>query len=290
MFGALLVETISAETAPAVQHALGERGLVIPAADGPEALLLEAGGGRVAGFSTISPDKPEDNQDAGLVLELDTDTTLLAVADGAGGIRGGRRASRIALSTLRDSVLYADRESTPLRDIVVAAFEQANLAVIQATRGAATTLTAAIIESRVVQIFHVGDSIGLVTGQRSRVKMQTVAHSPVGFAIAAGYLTEEQAIFHPERHIVSNFVGTHEMLIEVGPKIKMAARDRVLLASDGLTDNLYLEEILSVMRSGPLDDAVGDLALRASERMYRREPTEPGKPDDIVALLFDKRP
>ncbi|MEL6302020.1 MAG: protein phosphatase 2C domain-containing protein [Pseudomonadota bacterium] len=286
----LLVETIPATSPRVDSPVIGERGLVIPAADGPESALVDVGGGRVACFSTISPDKPEDNQDAGLVVELAPETTLLAVADGAGGIRGGRRAARIALSTLRDTALHGKEAGDSYRDTIVKGFEAANLAVIQATRGAATTLTAALIEGRVVQIFHVGDSIGLITGQRSRVKLQTVAHSPVGFAIAAGYLTEEQAIFHPERHIVSNFVGTHEMLIEVGPKITMAARDRVLLASDGLTDNLHLAEIVEEMRTGPLDASVDQMVARASERMLRREPTQPGKPDDIVALLFDKRP
>lgn len=288
--GGLLINVIPASVPPVDSGSLGEAGIVIPAADGPESVSYQVGGGRVAGFSTISPDKLEDNQDTGLILELDSDTTLLAVADGAGGIRGGRKASRIALSTLRDCVRDQYSTTANLKDIVVAAFEQANLSVIQATRGAATTLTAAIIQGRTVQVFHVGDSIGLITGQRSRVKMQTVAHSPVGFAIAAGYLTEEQAIFHPERHIVSNFIGTYEMLIEVGPRLKLAARDRILLASDGLTDNLYLEEIIGLMRQGPLEGAVEELTTKASQRMMRSAPTEPGKPDDIVALLFDKLP
>ena len=285
-----LIDTIPASPAAHPVAALPDNGRVLPAADGPERLAADIAGGRVRAFSTLSPDKPEDNQDAALMLQLDEDSALLAVADGAGGIAGGRRAARMALSTLRDSVANAAPGEEGRRDAVIAGFEEANLAVIRATRGAATTLTAALVEGRMVQVFHVGDSVGLVTGQRSRVKMQTVAHSPVGFAIAAGYLTEEQAIYHPERHIVSNFVGTHEMLIEVGPRIRMAARDRILLASDGLTDNLHLAEILAHMRSGPLDGALDALVSRAGERMRMLKPTDPGKPDDIVVILFDKRP
>ncbi|MEM0927234.1 MAG: hypothetical protein AAGJ83_14415, partial [Planctomycetota bacterium] len=75
----LLVETIPVTSPRVDAPVIGERGLVIPAADGPESALVDVGGGRVACFSTISPDKPEDNQDAGLVVELAPETTLLAV-------------------------------------------------------------------------------------------------------------------------------------------------------------------------------------------------------------------
>ncbi|MEL6199258.1 MAG: serine/threonine protein phosphatase, partial [Pseudomonadota bacterium] len=135
---------------------------------------------------------------------------------------------------------------------------------------------------------HVGDSLALITGQRSTIKLQTVAHSPVGFAIAAGFLTEEQAIYHPERHIVSNFVGTVDMIIEVGPTVKLAKFDTVLVASDGLSDNLHLAEIIERMRRGPLDRSLEQLVELATQRMLRPKPMEPGKADDIAVILYRK--
>lgn len=265
-------------------------GRLLPDHDGPERHQAEVGGGRVEVYCAISPEKPADNQDSLMVLELDADTAVLAVADGAGGIHGGRRASRTALETLRNAILGADRSETQLRTIILNAMEQANLAVIEYTRGAATTLTVVTIEGREARAFHVGDSIALITGQRGAVKLQTVAHSPVGFAIAAGFLTEEQAIYHPERHIVSNFVGTVDMIIEVGSTVTLAHYDTILLASDGLTDNLHLAEIIDSMRKGPLDESLEQLVERAHQRMREPRPHEPGKADDLAVIVFRKRP
>ncbi len=263
-------------------------GRILPVLDGPERLGIDVGGGRAEVFCAISPEKPNDNQDSAMVLELDAETVVLAVADGAGGIQGGRRASRLALSTLRDSLLAADRGEHSLRDLVLSAMELANAAVVEQTRGAATTLTIVAIEGREARAFHVGDSVALITGQRTAVKLQTVAHSPVGFAIAAGFLTEEQAIYHPERHIVSNFVGTEDMIIEVGPTVKLARFDTILLASDGLSDNLHLSEILLRMRRGPISDALENLVEVAARRMLNPRPMEPGKADDLAVILYRK--
>lgn len=271
------------------QHLLAlSGGRILPVVDGPERLGIDVGGGRAEVFCAISPEKPSDNQDSAMVLELDADTVVLAVADGAGGIQGGRRASRLALSTLRDSLLGADRGERTLRSLVLSAMELANAAVVRETRGAATTLTIVTVEGRHARAFHVGDSLALITGQRTAVKLQTVAHSPVGFAIAAGFLTEEQAIYHPERHIVSNFVGTQDMIIEVGPTVKLAKFDTILLASDGLSDNVHLSEILANMRRGPLDGSLEDLVALAARRMLNPQPMEPGKADDIAVILYRK--
>ena len=263
-------------------------GRLLPEADGPERIGIAVGGGHAELYCAISPDKPEDNQDSTMLLELDAETAVLAVADGAGGIQGGRRASRLALGTVREALLTADRENQQLRTIVLNAMEQANEAVIRNTRGAATTLTIVTVEGREARAFHVGDSLALITGQRSTVKLQTVAHSPVGFAIAAGFLTEEQAIYHPERHMVSNFVGTVDMIIEVGPTVKLAKYDTILVASDGLSDNLHLAEIIERMRRGPLDGALEQLIELATRRMLRPKPMEPGKADDIAVILYRK--
>ncbi len=55
---------------------------------------------------------------------------------------------------------------------------------------------------------------------------------------------------HEERHLVSNVVGTDDMRIELGPPLKLARYDTVLLASDGLLDNLYTDEIVELIRKG----------------------------------------
>ena len=126
----------------------------------------------------------------------------------------------------------------------------------------------------------------LVTGQRGKVKQQTVSHSPVGYAVESGLLDENEAVHHEDRHIVSNVVGSSDMRIEIGPHLELAARDTVVLATDGLFDNFYVEEIIGRMRTGHLDDVVQRLANEGRERMVHPCEGCPSKPDDMSFIVF----
>ncbi len=126
----------------------------------------------------------------------------------------------------------------------------------------------------------------LVVGQRGKLKLQTVPHSPVGYAVEAGLLDEKEAIHHEDRHLVSNIVGSPEMTIEVGRTLKLRPRDTVVLGSDGLFDNLHVEEITEIVRKGPLAAAASALADICRRRMDEPEPGRPSKPDDLTFLVY----
>ena len=59
--------------------------------------------------------------------------------------------------------------------------------------------------------------------------------------------------------------------------MEMAPRDTLVLASDGLFDNLLPSEIVEFVRSGPLDQAVSDLAEEAQRRMTSQLGSAPCK-------------
>ena len=89
--------------------------------------------------------------------------------------------------------------------------------------------------------------------------------------------------------MISNVIGSEQMHVEMGPPIRMAARDTLVLASDGLLDNLLPSEIVELVRTGPLDRAVGQLAAVAQERMNATADaagTTPSKPDDLTIIAF----
>jgi serine/threonine protein phosphatase PrpC len=262
---------------------------IVPAMDGPDLETVAVGGGVATLYSAVSPAKPGENEDTAGVFPYGPDAAVLAVADGAGGMPGGRRASRLAIGTLAESLRDAHSTGLMLRTAVLNAMEAANLAILQHSRGSATTLTAVSVEGREARSFHVGDSAAFITGQRTAVKLQTVAHSPVGFAVASGFLSELEGIHHAERNVVSNFLGTPEMIIEVGAPIRLAKYDSVLLASDGLTDNLHVGEILDRMRRGDQDDCTRRLVELAARRMREPGNAQPSKPDDLTLILFRKR-
>jgi serine/threonine protein phosphatase PrpC len=76
------------------------------------------------------------------------------------------------------------------------------------------------------------------------------------------------------------------MRIEIGPPIEMAARDTLIVASDGLLDNLLPDEIVDYVRSGPLNQAVAALVTEAQYRMAGSDSDEPSKPDDLTVIAY----
>jgi serine/threonine protein phosphatase PrpC len=244
--------------------------------------------GQLALYVEKDPSKPTPCEDAIAVLRASRDCWVLVVADGVGGIPGGRAASELALKQLAAAIDEAHGESTRVRTAIIDGIERANQALLQMGTGAATTIAVVEIGTDFVRPYHVGDSGILLVGQRGRVKLQTVPHSPVGFAVEAGLLEEHEAIHHELLHVISNVIGTPEMRIEVGPEIPMAARDTLVVATDGLLDNMLAGEIIDTVRTGPLDKAMTTLRETVSRRMrHRPRPgVEPSKPDDCGILLF----
>ena len=181
-------------------------------------------------------------------------------------------------------------DAPELRPAILDAVEEANRQVLALGRGAATTLVVAQLNVTQLRSYHVGDSELVAVGQRGLVKQRVVPHSPTGFAVEAGLLDEDEAVQHDQRHVLFNVIGSPDMRVEVGPSLQLAVRDTVLLATDGLFDNLFIDEIVDTIRKGPLPAAADKLVERARERM-RGEGAgdQPCKPDDLTIVLFRPR-
>lgn len=253
--------------------------------DEPDVLTTPLG--EVVVHTRESPARGRPNEDSAGVVALDRGLILL-VADGVGGAPGGQTASRRAIERLADHGL---KNSGPesLREIVLAGLELSNQEILSLGNGSATTIVCANLQPSesggvLFRSLHVGDSVALVTGQRGRVKHQSISHSPVGYLVEAGVLDEDDAMTHEDRHIVSNLVGSQKMSIDIGPKFELAPHDTVLIASDGVTDNLYSDEIVEIIRKGPLSKAAKELARQTQERMVGG--VDPSKPDDATFVLF----
>ncbi len=243
-------------------------------------------GGEAAAFSDRCPSKPTPNEDAAGLLPLGGGRGVLVVADGLGGRPGGATASARTVECIKRSVTGVGDGEDAMRAAIIEGIEQANRELLEMGTGAATTVAVAEIDGATVRTYHVGDSVILVIGQRGKLKLQTVAHSPVGFGEASGLMDEAEAMSHPERHIVANIVGAHDMRIEVGSRKELAPRDTVVLASDGLVDNLYVGEIADIVRAGPLGDAAGRLVGTCKARMAGTSNDEPCKPDDLTVIVY----
>ncbi|MBT8137561.1 MAG: protein phosphatase 2C domain-containing protein [Gammaproteobacteria bacterium] len=232
-----------------------------------------------------APDKDGSNEDSAAIVPLDRHAVILAVADGVGGSRLAHTASQDTVDALAGIPADNDRGSSS-RAAIVNAIEHANESVRASGNGSATTLALVEIDRHRVRPIHIGDSAVMVVGQRGRLRLQTVAHSPVGYAVEAGVMDEGEAMHHEDRHLVSNVIGARDMRIEIGQSLALARRDTVVLATDGVLDNLHPDELIEYVRVGNIEKAAERVMKAAQQRMLEPEAAAPSKPDDTTLVLY----
>lgn len=243
--------------------------------------------GVLGAFSAKCPGKTTPNEDSAACIPFEDFATVLALADGLGGRADGEQASRVAVEALAGEIRAAQGSQVMLRTAILNGIERANLEVMKLGSGAATTLAVAELNRNFLRTYHVGDSLAMVVNPIVGIKSRTIPHSPVGYALESGLLTSREAMRHEWLHLVSNVVGSREMRIEIGPLIEFAAEDTLLLASDGLFDNVMAEEIVAHLLEAELPQATEHLVQQAQSRMYRRPGEEhPSKPDDLTLLTY----
>ena len=208
------------------------------------------------------------------------------MADGMGGAACGAAASRVTIESLQKVLKDARPSEFGYREAILNGIDAANNQIISLAVGAGSTVATVEIFNNTLRPYHVGDSQIVVVGQRGKVKLQTISHSPVGYAVEAGMLDEHEALHHDDRHVISNYLGYPEMRIEIGPSIPLSRYDTVLVASDGLTDNLQLPEKIEIIRKGKLNKISKELVTLCNRRMNKEDPGHPSKPDDVSFVLF----
>jgi PPM family protein phosphatase len=179
---------------------------------------------------------------------------IFIVADGMGGHAAGEVASEMAVQIVQ-------RELAPIEDLaaedvvqtVGSALRKANRAIHDRTltevdkQGMGTTASVLLIAGTRYVIGQIGDSrvYLLRDGSFSQI---TKDHSYVQEQVDAGFLTPEQARYHPYSNVITRCVGASP---EVEPDIyrgDVRAGDLFLVASDGLTgmvDDRRLAQLLS---------------------------------------------
>jgi protein phosphatase len=217
--------------------------------------------------------------DVGLVREVNEDSLLadppvFVVADGMGGHDGGDIASRIVVEEFARLVAvgYDARRGSQavlatLRDC------QRRLSEYGAThrgsdggrwQGGTTAVIAILVEEDDGPqwlLVNLGDSrIYRFTG--GRLHRVSTDHSVVQELVDSGRITEEQAMVHPERHIVTRALGGPDPPDPDFFVVPLTDAERVLLCSDGVTDLLRDAEIAEVLRTNahPSDAAEGVVA------------------------------
>lgn len=201
---------------------------------------------------------------------------VYVVADGMGGQERGEQASGLATEIIprvvQDRLTARDDVSEAMRR----ALAEANQAIVQAGLGQpvgrrmGTTAVVAVQQNGQVYVAGLGDSRAyLVRG--GRVEQLTVDHSVAQALVTSGVLTPEEARVSPWQHVLHKFLGCAEMSegAEVRP-FTPEAGDRLLLATDGMTNHVYDEDLCIGARTYPdprtWANHLVDLALQRGSR------------------------
>jgi PPM family protein phosphatase len=184
---------------------------------------------------------------------------LFIVADGMGGHAAGEVASEMAVQIVEREL----RAITTLHGDEVAkkvdqALRDANRAIYERTmaevdkQGMGTTASVLLLSGSRYLIGQVGDSrIYLLRNQA--LKQLTKDHSYVQEQVDAGFLTPEQARYHPYSNVITRCVGASDSVEPDTYGGEMKTGDVFLVASDGLTgmvDDRRLAQLLGA-RSSP---------------------------------------
>ncbi|MGC9528581.1 MAG: PP2C family protein-serine/threonine phosphatase [Limnospira sp.] len=191
------------------------------------------------------------NQDA---YHIDPEGRFFIVADGMGGHAGGQEASQIATQTISDYLNSQWDSSDPSPVLLKEAFLAANRAILQdqidhperADMG--TTSVVALFRQEQSWCANVGDS-RLYQLRGHTLNQVTEDQTWVAQAVKRKDLTPEEARVHPWRHVLSQCLGREDLAhIEILP-MEVKDGDRLLLCSDGLTEELPDSVIANQLKS-----------------------------------------
>lgn len=197
------------------------------------------------------------NQDA---YYIDPEGRFFIVADGMGGHAGGQEASRIATQVIQDYLEQHWSSSDPSPALLEAALVQANQAILQDQQShpersdMGTTVVVVVFRDDQPWCAHIGDS-RLYRLRGPKIEQLTEDHTWVAKALRSSDLTPEQARNHPWRHVLSQCLGREDLRQMDIQALEVQAGDRLLLCSDGLTEELSDHSIAAHLKG-----------IRASEK------------------------
>ncbi|MBI5831185.1 MAG: serine/threonine-protein phosphatase [Armatimonadetes bacterium] len=242
------------------------------------------------------------NEDAALRLAEQSLTglgavewSLVALADGMGGHRGGRQASQLALHTLATSLAWQGANAameghSPRWDdngsvvaLLLAAVDEAHRAVAGLAdtgeeRAPGCTLTAGLLVDRRFFLVHVGDSRAYLA-RDGRLEQLTRDDTLVQGLVDGGDLTAAEARSHPSGHVLTQALGQP---VAINPMVGLRLLwpgDRLLFCSDGITESLD-DAALAALLADPRP------AADVAERVVTAALTA-GSRDNVTAIVQD---
>ncbi len=211
---------------------------------------------------------------------------LLVLCDGMGGHAAGDVASSLVVGEL----VHLDGEShgaDGMLSVLEESVTGANACLgqiaekTQSLEGMGTTCIAMMRSGSKLAVANIGDSRAYLR-RGSRVTQITKDHSFVQKLLDEGRISEEEALHHPQRSLVTRVLtGRDEDRPDLTVR-ELREGDRLLLCSDGLTDYVAEETVTDLLLSqdppGTVADRLIEISLRASVR------------DNVTVIVADAVP
>ncbi|NJK39421.1 MAG: serine/threonine-protein phosphatase [Oscillatoriales cyanobacterium RM1_1_9] len=224
------------------------------------------------------------NQDA---FHLDSEGRFFIVADGMGGHAGGQEASQIAAQVIQEYLNSYWETSEPSPALLKGAFQAANKAILQDQKNhpersdmGTTAVVVLFRDENQPWYANVGDS-RLYRLRGESLQQLSEDQTWVAQAVKREVLTPEEARTHPWRHVLSQCLGREDLTMIEIEGLDIQPGDRLLLCSDGLTEELP-DDLIGQVLAGSVDyEAI-------ASHLVREAKAREGKDNVTVVLVgFD---
>ncbi|MBQ8808398.1 MAG: Stp1/IreP family PP2C-type Ser/Thr phosphatase [Clostridia bacterium] len=212
--------------------------------------------------------------------------TVLILADGMGGHKGGETASRCAVEVVSSTLcekLTQNLLPGQIGMLLSDTLEKANTEIYnlsksdEALSGMGTTLDACVIDKDNAYIAHIGDSRVYKVTPTGEIRRLTKDHSLVEYMVSTGAITPQQAVSHPQKNVITRALGISQDITADIFHEKLAAKDRLLLCSDGLTNMVDEDTIAKVL--------TGEKKLESCGKKLVKLANQAGGNDNITVVV-----
>ena len=208
------------------------------------------------GFKSDKGLRRRNNEDAFFVIPEDR---IFMVADGVGGNNSGEVASRTAISRIvehiRNNALAEGLADADINGYFMRCFTEVNRTVYEMSRlwpenaGMATTLTVAYFSGNKAYVVNVGDSRAYLYRSGALTQI-TEDHTYVNALIKKGLISQEEALHHEKRNVITRAIGGEETIAPDIFRFEVMTGDIMLLCTDGLHGETGDDNIRKLIGAG----------------------------------------
>ncbi len=174
---------------------------------------------------------------------------IFIVADGMGGHKAGDIASVTAVDAVLKSIEQSQK--TDVISIMEEAVREANKTLYEKSKsneewaGMGTTLVLATVVDSTIFVANIGDSrLYLIDDGIHQI---TRDHSYVEEMVSIGEIDKSEARTHSKKNIITRAIGVEEETHADFFEVQFKKGDKLLMCSDGLTNMIEDNDILSVI-------------------------------------------